>query len=100
MPSWLSFNGQADHVHLLTAYPPTVAVSVLAQRLKSRAAYPVRREFTGACVRARPCGHLWSPSHFAVPCAGALLSIVKQYINGQSPTTLNARLPPATHRMG
>lgn len=52
------FNGEADHVHLLVAYPPTLAISVLAQRLKGRTAYAVRREFTGACVRARMRGHL------------------------------------------
>ncbi|EUA17312.1 transposase IS200 like family protein [Mycobacterium xenopi 3993] len=67
----VEFNGEADHVHLLVAYPPTLAISALAQRLKGRTAYAVRREFTGACVRARMRGHLWSPSYFAVSCGGA-----------------------------
>ena len=80
----VEFNGEADHVHLLVAYPPTVAISVLAQRLKGRTAYAVRREFTGVCVRARMRGHLWLPSYFAVSCAGAPLSIIKQYIDGQA----------------
>ncbi|WP_211285844.1 IS200/IS605 family transposase, partial [Mycobacterium timonense] len=80
----VEFNGEADHVHLLVAYPPTLAISALAQRLKGRTAYAVRREFTGACVRARMRGHLWSPSYFAVSCGGAPLSIIKQYIDGQA----------------
>lgn len=80
----VEFNGEADHVHLLVAYPPTLAISVLAQRLKGRTAYAVRREYTGACVRARMRGHLWSPSYFAVSCRGAPLSIIKQYIGGQA----------------
>ncbi|ASX03551.1 IS200/IS605 family transposase [Mycobacterium intracellulare] len=80
----VEFNGEADHVHLLVAYPPTLAISTLVQRLKGRTAYEVRREFTGACVRARMRGHLWSPSYFAVSCGGAPLSIIKQYIDGQS----------------
>ena len=80
----VEFNGETDHVHLLVAYPPTLAISVLAQRLKGRTAYTVRREFTGACVRARMRGHLWSPSYFAVSCGGAPLSIIKQYIDGQA----------------
>jgi REP element-mobilizing transposase RayT len=63
----VEFNGEADHVHLLVAYPPTLAICVLAQRLKGRTAHAVRREFTGACVRARMRGHLWSPSYFASP---------------------------------
>jgi putative transposase len=78
------FNGEADHVHLLVAYPPTLPISVLAQRLKDRTAYQVRREFTGACVRARIRGHLWSPSYLAVSCKGAPLSIIKQYKEGQA----------------
>jgi putative transposase len=80
----VEFNGEADHVHLLVAYPPTLAISVFAQRLKGRTAYEVRREYTGVCVRARMRGHLWSPSYFAVSCGGAPLSIIKQYIDGQA----------------
>lgn len=80
----VEFNGEADHVHLLVSYPPTLAISTLVQRLKGRAAYAVRHEYTGACVRARIHGHLWSPSYFAVSCGGAPLSIIKQYIDGQA----------------
>lgn len=80
----VEFNGEADHVHLLVVYPPTLAISDLAQRLKGRTAYVIRREFTGACARARMRGHLWSPSYFAVSCGGAPLSIIKQYIDGQA----------------
>ena len=80
----VEFNSETDHVHLLVAYPTTLAISVLAQRLKGRTAYAVRREFTGACVRARMRGHLWSPSYFAVSCGGAPLSITKQYIDQQA----------------
>lgn len=80
----VEFNGEADHVHLLVAYPPTLAISTLVHRLKGRTAYAVRREYTGTCVRARMRGHLWSPSYFAVSCGGAPLSIIKQYIDGQA----------------
>ena len=80
----VEFNGEVDHVHLLVAYPPTLALSTLVHRLKGRTAYAVRREFTGRCVRAHMRGHLWSPSYFAVSCGGAPLSIIKQYIDGQA----------------
>lgn len=69
------FNGEADHVHLLVAYPPTLAISGLAQRHKGRTSYAVRREFHR---------HLCPPSYFAVSCGGAPLSIIKQYIDGQA----------------
>jgi putative transposase len=61
-----------------------VADSTLVQRLNGRTAYAVRREITGACVRARMRGHLWSPSYFAVSCRGAPWSIIKQYIDSQA----------------
>ena len=80
----VDFNGETDHVHLLVAYPPTLAISQLVQRLKGRTAYHVRREFTGACARACMRGHLWSPSYFAVSCGGAPLAIIKQYIDNQT----------------
>ncbi len=54
----VEFNGETDHVHLLVAYPPTLAISVLVQRLKGRTAHAVRHDFTGARVRTRMRGHL------------------------------------------
>jgi putative transposase len=80
----VEFNGEPDHVHLSVSHPPTLAISVLAQRLRGRTAYQVRREFTGECVRARIRSHRWSPSYFNVSSGGAPLSIIKQYIDGQA----------------
>jgi putative transposase len=54
----VEFHGESDHVHPLAAYPPTLAISVLAQRLKGRTMYAIRREHAGACVRARRPGHV------------------------------------------
>jgi putative transposase len=48
----VEFNGEADHVHLLVADPPNLAISTPVQRLKGPTAHTIRREFTGACVRA------------------------------------------------
>jgi putative transposase len=59
------------------AYPPTLAICTLVQRPTGRAAYPMRREYTGTCVRARMRGHLWEPSYFAVSCRAAPLPIIK-----------------------
>jgi putative transposase len=80
----VEFNGQADHVHLLVAYPPALAISALVQRLKGRTAYAVRRDYPGRCNRARMRGHPWSPSYLAASCGGAPLPIIKQYIHGQA----------------
>jgi REP-associated tyrosine transposase len=80
----VEFNGEADHVHLLVAYPQLwrspswCSASKAAQLARYGASSP------GACVRARMRGHLWSPSYFAVSCGGAPLSIIKQYIDGHA----------------
>jgi putative transposase len=80
----VEFNGEADHVHLLVAYPPTLAISVLAQRLKGHTAYTVQREHTRPCVRAHMRGHLRSPSYLAISCRGAPLPIIKQHTDSQA----------------
>ncbi|MGH3440128.1 MAG: IS200/IS605 family transposase [Mycobacterium sp.] len=79
----VEFNGEADHLHLPVAYPPTLPICTLVQRCKSRTAHAVRHKYNGNCVRARTRGHLWSPRYFAVSC-GAPLSIINQYIPGQA----------------
>ena len=84
MSSWSSSTANRYHVHLLVAYPPTLAISVLAQLLKGRTACAVRREYTGNCVRAHTSGHPWSPSDFATSCSGPPLSMIKQFIDGQA----------------
>ena len=59
---WVEFNGEPEHVHLLVAYPPTLAVATLVRRLKGRSSYAVRREYTGM---NRPGFH--APSGFCDP---------------------------------
>ena len=79
----VEFNGETHHVHPLAAYPPTLSISALVQRLKGRTAFAVHQEYSGVSVRARRRGHLWSPSYFAVSC-GAPLPIINQYMHGQA----------------
>lgn len=71
----VELNSQADHVHLLVTYPPTLAISTLVKPLNGCTAYAVRREYTGT---------LWSPSCLTVSRGGAPLSTITQYIGGQA----------------
>ena len=41
------FNGEADHVHLLIHYPPTIALSRLVNSLKGVSSRILRKDFTG-----------------------------------------------------
>jgi len=77
------FNGEADHVHLLVTYPPTVALSSLVNSLKGVSSRHLRKEF-GPQLRRHLWGNrLWSPSYFAGSAGGAPLSVVKDYITNQ-----------------
>src|SRR5665811_22619 len=90
----VEFNAEADHVHLLIDYPPTLAIADLVPRLKGASARRLRADHTGRCDRAPMHGHFWTPSYFVVSCGGAPLAIIKQYIENQARPL---RRPPAHH---
>jgi putative transposase len=92
------FNGEADHVHLLVHYPPSLAISVLVNRLKGMSSRRLRQQYP-ADIRKHLWGtHFWSPSYFAASCGGAPLTIIKQYIEQQNrpePTRPGSAGPPS-----
>jgi putative transposase len=77
-------NYEPDHVHLLVAYPPKVALSTLVNSLKGVSARRIRAAKLPEADRKLWGEHFWSPSYCAVSCGGAPLDIVKQYIRAQS----------------
>jgi len=95
----VEFNGEADHVHLLVLYPPTLAISVLAQRVKGHTAYAVRREYTGVCVRAR-CEDISGRRPTSRSPAAAHRCRSSSNSSTDNPTTLNAGLRPPTIGIG
>jgi len=78
-------NGEDDHVHLLVAYPPKVALSTLVNSLKGVSSRRLRQQQPDITARYYK-DVLWSPSYFAASCAGAPLSIIRQYIEDQRKT--------------
>lgn len=72
-----------DHVHLLVAYPPKVALSALINSLKGVSARRLRAAALPEVERKLWGSHFWSPSYCAVSCGGAPLEIVKQYVEKQ-----------------
>jgi putative transposase len=78
----VEMNGEGDHVHLLVAYPPKVAVSSLVRSLKGVSSRMLRQERPD--IIQHYCKEmLWSPSYFAASCGGAPLEIIKQYVEQQ-----------------
>lgn len=78
----VEMDGEDDHVHLLVAYPPKVAVSNLVNSLKGVSSRLLRTQRPDIARRYWK-GALWSPSYFAASCGGAPISIVRQYIEQQ-----------------
>ena len=75
----VEMDGQDDHVHLLAAYPPQVAIARLVNSLKGVSARQLRQRYRVRTHRE----HLWSPSYFAASAGGAPLETLKQYIRQQ-----------------
>jgi putative transposase len=76
-------NGEADHVHLLVNFPPTVAVSRLVNSLKGVSSRRMRQEFPELAPHYWQAKRLWAGSYFAGSAAGPPLSLLHQYIEQQ-----------------
>jgi putative transposase len=75
----VELDGEDDHVHLLVAYPPQVAIARLVNSLKGVSARRLRQRY-----RVRTHGeHLWSPSYMAASAGGAPLETLRQYLHQQ-----------------
>ena len=75
-------NGEADHMHMLIQYPPTVQISKLVNNLKSVTSRRMRGDFIDLRA-AYLTPVLWARSYFAGSCGGAPLEVIKQYIQNQ-----------------
>jgi len=79
----LECDGEDDHLHLLIAYPPKVALSRLVNSLKGVSSRHIR-SLDLPELRDKLWGSaFWSASYCAVSCGGAPLDIIKRYIQDQ-----------------
>jgi len=78
----LEMDGEADHVHVLIAYPPKLSVSVLVNNLKSISSRRLRILNTNLS-KASNSGVLWSRSYFACSAGGATIETLKAYVASQ-----------------
>jgi putative transposase len=93
-------NGQTDHVHLLVHYPPSVALSTVANPLKGVSSRRLPQQYPTHIRKYLWGKHFWSPSYFAASCAGAPPSINKQYIEQQNRPDEHGPLRGPTNRTG
>ena len=73
----IRINGAADHVHVLTYLPPTVALSNEMRDLKSNSSKWVHASFAGRAAFA------WQAGYGAFSVSRSNLEVVKGYIAGQ-----------------
>src|SRR5438046_9196704 len=88
------FNGEAEHVHLLVKFPPTVAVSRLVNSLKGVSSRRLRQEFPDLRRHYWRAKRLWSGSYFAGSVGGAPISVLRQYLAQQNPPSYPAHVRP------
>jgi len=79
----IEFNGEDDHVHLLIAFPPTVALSRLVNSLKGVSSRRLRQHHPDRVAQYLWGGHLWSRSYYVGTVGGASLDAVRDYIDDQ-----------------
>jgi putative transposase len=77
------FNGEAEHVHLLVRFPPTVALSRLVNSLKGVSSRRLRQEFPELARHYWRAKRLWSGSYFAGSVGGDPLDVLRAYIEQQ-----------------
>ncbi|MCT8248738.1 IS200/IS605 family transposase, partial [Proteus faecis] len=68
----IEMDGEPDHVHLLVAYPPKLAVSVMVNNLKSVSSRRLRQQNTHLRMQSKT-GLLWSRSYFVCSTGGATI---------------------------
>lgn len=78
----LEMDGEQDHVHLLIAYPPKLAISVMVNNLKATSSRRLRILNTHLKKQSKS-GVLWSRSYFSCSAGGATIETLKEYVNGQ-----------------
>lgn len=69
-----------DHVHLLISCDPQFGIHKVVKRIKGRSSHDLRKEFQDLRTRLPT---LWTNSYFCLTVGGALLSVVKEYIESQ-----------------
>ena len=79
----IEMDGEQDHVHLLVAYPPKLAISIMVNNLKSVSSRMLRQQNTHLMRQSKSTA-LWSRSYFACSAGGATIDTLKAYVESQA----------------
>ena len=90
----VEYNGEAEHVHLLLTYPPTVQLSRLVNSLKGVSSRRLRQEFPELARHYWRARRLWSGSYFAGSVGGAPLNVLRPTSSSSADPTTTIHLQP------
>ena len=76
-------NGEADHIHILFDYAPDIRLSELINKIKSRTARLVRRDYPVEVGEYYEKIEFWTNSYFLGSVGSNTTEIVKEYIQNQ-----------------
>ena len=79
----LQFNGEADHVHLLVSYKPSISVSNLVANLKATSSKTLWRNHADYLNQKYHKRVLWTGSYFVASCGGVTIEKLRQYVEQQ-----------------
>uniref|UniRef100_UPI0034D457F8 IS200/IS605 family transposase n=1 Tax=Proteus vulgaris TaxID=585 RepID=UPI0034D457F8 len=85
----IKMDGEPDHVHLLVAYPPKLAVRVMVNNLKSVSSRLLRQQNTHLRTQSKT-GLLWSRSYFVCSSGGATIETLRAYVQSLRSEPVNA----------
>ena len=76
-------NGEADHIHILFDYAPDIRLSELINRIKSKTARLVRRDYPVEVGEYYDKVEFWTNSYYLGSVGSNTTEIVKEYIQNQ-----------------
>ena len=76
-------NGESDHIHILFDYAPDIRLSELINKIKSRTARLVRRDYPVEVGEYYWKPLFWTNSYFLGSVGSNTTEIVKEYIQNQ-----------------
>jgi len=79
----VEMDGEADHVHLLIAYPPKLSISVMVNNLKATSSRRLRILNTHLQRQSKSAA-FWSRAYFACSAGGETIDTLKEYVQNQA----------------
>ena len=91
----VAIESDGDHLHIMICYPPALGLAKIVQRLKGASSRALRRKRLPEIINKLWGKAFWSPSYFVVSCGGALLDVVKSYVDNQTNPLRKSTKKPA-----